>query len=144
MPFHYIVPSPSTALPLNKKQLVPGLFDLLWLLFFQEENKTILLKFMYSEKATKFCEIFTLLLTACTEVKSQMKILQNFVAFPKYMKFNQNFTRISLDTSPSFWIEIISSHWLPYVRVQKCNDKGQKIKGCSRAVATAGHVNAMG
>ena len=27
-------------------------------------------KFIYSEKATKFCEIFTLLLTVCTVVKS--------------------------------------------------------------------------
>ena len=30
----------------------------------------VLLKFIYSEKATKFCEIFTLLLTVCTVVKS--------------------------------------------------------------------------
>ena len=28
------------------------------------------LKFIYSEKATKFCEIFTLLLTVCTVLKS--------------------------------------------------------------------------
>ena len=28
------------------------------------------LKFIYSEKATKFCEIFTYLLTVCTVVKS--------------------------------------------------------------------------
>ena len=39
------------------------------------------LKFIYSEKATKFCEIFPLLLTECTAVKSKGKILQNFVAF---------------------------------------------------------------
>ena len=30
-----------------------------------------LLKFIYSEKATKFCEIFPLLLTVCTAVKSK-------------------------------------------------------------------------
>jgi hypothetical protein len=30
----------------------------------------ILLKFIYSEKATKICEIFPLLLTVCTVVKS--------------------------------------------------------------------------
>ena len=29
------------------------------------------LKFIYSEKATKFCEIFLLLLTVCTVVKSR-------------------------------------------------------------------------
>ena len=39
-----------------------------------------ILKFIYSEKATKFCEIFPLLLTVCT--------VQNFVAFSEYMKFN--------------------------------------------------------
>ena len=38
-------------------------------------------KFIYSEKATKFCEIFPLLLTVCTVVKSKGKNSQNFVAF---------------------------------------------------------------
>ena len=42
---------------------------------------------LYSEKATKFCGIFPLLLTACTVVKSKGKILQNFVAFSEYMNF---------------------------------------------------------
>ena len=46
------------------------------------------LKFIYSEKATKFREIFTLLLTVCTVVKSKVKISQNFVAYSKYMNFN--------------------------------------------------------
>ena len=47
------------------------------------------LKFVYSEKATKLCEIFTLLLTVCTYtvVKSKVKIPQNFVAFSEYMNF---------------------------------------------------------
>ena len=52
------------------------------------------LKFIYSEKATKFCEIFTLLLTLCTVVKSKLQISQNFVAFSEYMNFttcNNNF-----------------------------------------------------
>ena len=35
------------------------------------------LKFIYSEKATKFCEISTLLLTVCTVVKSNVEISQN-------------------------------------------------------------------
>ena len=47
-----------------------------------------MVKFIYSEKATKFCEIFTLLLTVCTVVKSKVKILQHFVAFSEYMNFN--------------------------------------------------------
>ena len=46
------------------------------------------IKFMYSEKATKFCEIFPLLLTVCIVVKSTEKISQNFVAFSEYMNFN--------------------------------------------------------
>ena len=45
----------------------------------------MLLKFNYSEKATKIYEIFTL--TVCTVVKSKGKILQNFVAFSEYMNF---------------------------------------------------------
>ena len=36
----------------------------------------------------QFCEIFPLLLTVCTVVKSKGKILQNFVAFSEYMNFN--------------------------------------------------------
>ena len=42
---------------------------------------------LYSEKATNFFEIFTLLLTVCTAVKSNVKISQNFVAFSEYMNF---------------------------------------------------------
>ena len=45
------------------------------------------LKFIYSEKATKFCKIFPLLLTAVHTVKSKGKISQNFVAFSEYMNF---------------------------------------------------------
>ena len=45
------------------------------------------LKFIYYEKATKFCEIFTLLLPYVVPVKSKVKILQNFVAFSEYMNF---------------------------------------------------------
>ena len=45
------------------------------------------LKFIYSEKATKFGEISTLLLTVCTVVKSKVEISQKFVAFSGYMNF---------------------------------------------------------
>ena len=44
-----------------------------------------LVKFLYSEKVTKFCEIFTLLLSYVVPVKSKVKISQNFVAFSEYM-----------------------------------------------------------
>ena len=46
-----------------------------------------LLKFIYSEKATKLCKIFTLHLSYAVPVKSKVKILQNFVAFSEYMNF---------------------------------------------------------
>ena len=46
------------------------------------------LKFVYSEKATKFCEISTLLLSTVHTDKSKVEISQNFVAFSEYMNFN--------------------------------------------------------
>ena len=46
------------------------------------------IKFIYSEKATKFCEIFTLLLCYVVLVKSKVKVSQNFVTFSEYMNFN--------------------------------------------------------
>ena len=51
------------------------------------EIQFMLVKFIYSEKATKFCKIFPLLLTVCTVVKSKGKISHNFVAFSEYMNF---------------------------------------------------------
>ena len=45
------------------------------------------LKFIYSEKATKFCEIFTLLLSYVVQVKNKVKISQSFVAFSEYKNF---------------------------------------------------------
>ena len=42
---------------------------------------------MYSEKATKFCEISTLLLSYVVPVKSKVEISKNFVAFSEYMNF---------------------------------------------------------
>ena len=47
-------------------------------------------KFIYSEKATKFCEIFTLLLSYVVPVKSKVKISQNCVAFSEYMNFTSS------------------------------------------------------
>ena len=43
-----------------------------------------LLKFIYSEKATKFCEIST---SYVLPVKSKVEISQNFVAFSEYINF---------------------------------------------------------
>ena len=46
-----------------------------------------MVKFIYSEKATQFCKISTLLLSVCSVDKSKVEISQNFVAFSEYMNF---------------------------------------------------------
>jgi hypothetical protein len=46
-------------------------------------------KFIYSEKATKFCELSPLLLTGTPKYKIMVKILKNFVAFSEYMNFKK-------------------------------------------------------
>ena len=62
--------------------------------FFQHGG---MVKFLYSEKVTKFCEILPLLLTAVHTVKSKGKISQNLVAFSEYMNFKlHNFGLIYL------------------------------------------------
>ena len=50
-----------------------------------------MLKFIYSEKATKFCEISTLEVVVCSTVKSKAEIMQNFVALSEYMIFKRDF-----------------------------------------------------
>ena len=50
-------------------------------------SERALLKFKYSEKATKFCEISMIDLSYVRPVKSIVEILQNFVAFLVYMNF---------------------------------------------------------
>ena len=48
-------------------------------------------KFIYSEKATKFCEISTIDLSYVVPVKSSVEISQNFVSFSEYVNFkNKN------------------------------------------------------
>ena len=53
-----------------------------------ERRERGVLKFIYFEKATKFCEISTLLLTGTTLDKSKVDISQNFMAFSEYMNSN--------------------------------------------------------
>ena len=48
------------------------------------------LKFIYSEKATNFCEISNVDLSYVVTVKSTVEISQNFVAFSEYMNFNSH------------------------------------------------------
>ena len=45
------------------------------------------IKFIYSEKATKFCEITTIDLIIITYDKSTVEISQKFVALSEYMNF---------------------------------------------------------
>ena len=45
------------------------------------------IKFIYSEKATNFCEISTLLLSYVVPVKSKVEISHNSVVFSEYMNF---------------------------------------------------------
>ena len=47
----------------------------------------VMLKFIHSEKATKFCKISTLDLTVLHMVKFMVETSQNFVAFSEYMNF---------------------------------------------------------
>ena len=47
-----------------------------------------MVKLVYSEKARKFCEISTLLLSVCSVEKSKVKISQNFATFLEYTNFN--------------------------------------------------------
>ena len=57
------------------------------LIIYLSLSMIVSIKFIYSEKATKFCKTFTLLLTTVHTVKSKVKISQNFVAFSEYMNF---------------------------------------------------------
>ena len=58
-----------------------------------------MVKFIYSEKATKFCKISILLLSYVVPVKSKEEISQNFVAFSEYMNFKEK----------QIWMWLISS-----------------------------------
>ena len=67
-------------------------WDFIWKKLLEGIKKCVIcsqhtVKFIYSEKATKICEIFSLLLSYAVPVKSKVKIAQNFVAFSEYMNF---------------------------------------------------------
>ena len=49
----------------------------------------LVLKFVFYEKATNFCEISTLRLSTVHTDKIKVEILQNFVAFSEYMNFQK-------------------------------------------------------
>ena len=61
--------------------------DIYSLYFCLDMRPVHLLKFVYSEKATKFCKISILLLSTVHIDKSKVEISQNFVDFSEYMNF---------------------------------------------------------
>ena len=63
----------------------------------------MIIKFIYSEKAAKFCKISTLLLSVCTVDKSKVAILQNLVAFLEYT----NFKGILVIIAPNCGLDIV-------------------------------------
>ena len=54
---------------------------------FDDKRVSTIVKFIYSEKATNFCEISIVDLSFVVTVKSTMEILQNFVAISVYINF---------------------------------------------------------
>ena len=62
------------------------IFGMVWAFWVADK---CFVKFIYSEKTTKFFEISTLLLPYVMPVKRKVEILQNFVAFSEYMNFIQ-------------------------------------------------------
>ena len=66
-------------------------------------HRSLVIKFINSEKVTKFWEISTLLLTGTTLVKSKVEISQNFVAFSEYMNFNpKNYNILFIELKVQF------------------------------------------
>ena len=84
----------------NVAQFVEPHFDGVFLNIFCNH-----LKFKYSEKASKVCEIFPLLLSYVVPVKSKEKISQNFVAFSEYMKFNIEMLFFSKDNVINYQVK---------------------------------------
>ena len=77
------------------------------------------IKFIYSEKATKVCEICTVDLSYVVRVESTVEILQNFVAFSEYM----NFMRRYLKHNTNFYCSFLNQNngkWSKWSNI--CND----------------------
>ena len=69
-----------------------------------------LLKFIYFEKATKFCEICTLLLTGTVHRTKKVKILQNFVVFSEYMTFTKGQNDLQILCANFLYCMMILAH----------------------------------
>ena len=83
--------------------------------------------FIYSEKATNFCDISTVDLSYVVPVKSTVEILQNFVAFSEYMNFNSasSLNTLNLDSILIYFQGIyhyyklyIQLHWMKHINFE--------------------------
>ena len=76
-------------------------------ILYQSPSK-IIVKFIYSEKATEFFEISTLLLTVTKKDKSKVEISQIFVAFSEYMNFTYRVSHMYLND----FMGLFKGHWV--------------------------------
>ena len=107
--------------------LNPNVFILIALIYWIWETSrsklkkhSVTVRFIYSEKARKFWEIFTLLLAGTTYDKIKVKISQNCVAFSEHM----NFTKNSSDLSLYEQIFLVISKFLQILGLQPQISKG--------------------
>ena len=99
---YFILKSWGTVIWFNFLKMGPNWKYLLGLL-------CVLLKFIYSEKDTKFCEVFPLLLTGTALYKIKGNIFQNFVTFSEYMNFTCNYCN-----SNTIFAHVIEDSWKAY------------------------------
>ena len=66
----------------------------------------IIIKFVYFEKATKFCKFSTVDLTVTTLDKSKVNISQKILAFLEYMNFTLSLLKYHFVLFQQFWVTL--------------------------------------
>ena len=104
--------------------------NIFWMMFHKDFDPVVVkcssrtVKFIYSEKATKCCKIFTLLFSYVVPVKSKVKISRNFVAFSEYMNFTKGkahtviFVTVAFSKIIKIYLgnfKLVSKLWLVYL-----------------------------
>ena len=84
-----------------------------------KEVPHLYVKFIYSEKARKFCKISTVDLTGTTQDQSTVEISQNFVAFSEYMNFTS--IQLQIDLIVHFLFSYKSQNSLIAPSIYYCN-----------------------
>ena len=69
---------------------------------------SVLIKFIYPEKARKFCKIFPLLLTTVHTVKSKGKIKKNFSEYMNFIKTDTIFFKVLVQNFENLIKSILS------------------------------------